>query len=234
MAPNQFAMTRDSSLTLLSPRAKTNFRERNFSTVRGGNHKPIMELSVSDMTGQKNELFGIRNYSIPRNEPLIPLEKRKIPLGKSDKSKNLSFAEQIINKKKWVPGPQYQQIDNWNNLLPKRTGMFGKKAKVTETMEVMKRGAKLPSPSQYNPEVWKKQAGVNRVLGNYKQKEDIITFAQESINTFGDNPLNKYEAMELNKIRKKPRYTVINKDIERFSKQVKDRTSPSSATYDVL
>jgi len=48
--------------------------------------------------------------------------------------------------------------------------------------------------------------------------------------------LNKYEPIELNKIKQKPRYTHINKTIERFDPKVsaKEKNSPSSATYDVM
>jgi len=56
-------------------------------------------MSVSEMVGSKREAFGIKNYSIPRPEPLVPLEKRKLPLGRTDKAKNLSFAEQVMKRK---------------------------------------------------------------------------------------------------------------------------------------
>lgn len=187
-------------------------------------------MSISDMIGQKNESFGVRNYSIPKCDAMPP----KIPLGKVQKGKNQTFIEQILEKKKRIPGPGYLKIDNWSTLLPKNAGMFPKQVKVTETAEIMKKNAKLPSPNSYNPQAWRTKAEVKRIIGNYKQKDEIVTFAQESINLYGETPLNKYDPMVLDKIKKKPRYTIINKDIERFSKTKPDRNSPSSATYETL
>jgi len=193
-------------------------------------------MSISDMIGQKNDRFDSNNYPLPKPLPIVPLEKRKLSLGKISKGKNITFAEQVILKKKWIPGPGYIKLDNWSTLLPKNAGLFSKQDKVTETAQIMKQSAKLPSPHSYNPEVWKKQSSVSKIPGTYKSKDNVPSFAQESINQYGDLPLNKYDAVDLNKIKKKPRYAMINKDLKRFddSLEKKEKNSPSSNSYNVL
>lgn len=58
-------------------------------------------MSVGDFVGTSKINLGLVNYITPSNEMLF----KKPTNGKILKSKNLSFAEQIMAKKKWVPGP---------------------------------------------------------------------------------------------------------------------------------
>ncbi len=50
-------------------------------------------------SGLKKTTFGFNFYNTPSNEMLL----KKVPLGKANKEKNLSFAEKIQKKKMWVP-----------------------------------------------------------------------------------------------------------------------------------
>ena len=70
------------------------------------------------MIGIKDNTLGIDSYTLPSNELML----KKPQFGKCSKGKNLTFAEEVMKRKQWVPGPQYINIDNWNNLLPKRAG----------------------------------------------------------------------------------------------------------------
>ena len=78
-------------------------------------------MSVSDFVGTSKKGLGVANYITPSNEMLL----KRVTHGKVSKSKNLTFAEAIMAKKKWVPGPQYIKVDDWNNHLPKNSGKFG-------------------------------------------------------------------------------------------------------------
>lgn len=59
-----------------------------------------------------------------------------------------------------------------------------------------------------------------------------ITFAAEAANIYGELPFNKYEVMDLNKLKSKPRYTRIYKEGERFKDKERDM-SPSPSSYDI-
>jgi hypothetical protein len=70
-------------------------------------------------------------------------------------------------------------------------------------------------------------------LGNYKNSAVKITFAEEAQFMFGSNPEpSKYDAMEMDKIKTKPRYTKINENLVRFKKAEKD-DKPSPLSYNV-
>lgn len=58
-------------------------------------------MSVSDFVGTSKKGQHIANYIAPSNE----MHLKRITHGKVSKSKNLTFAEAIMAKKKWVPGP---------------------------------------------------------------------------------------------------------------------------------
>ena len=74
--------------------------------------------------------------------------------------------------------------------------------------DAKKKGAG-PSPASYPKENYREK----RIPGNYKLKDDKISFAQEAVNTYGETPLVKYDPIELEKIKSKPRYTNIEKTI---------------------
>lgn len=140
-------------------------------------------------------------------------------------------------KKKWVPGPQYIKLDDWQTMLPKDSGKFKTKERTTIAGEIFHKSKKKetcsPSVHDYNPEVWKKRANYTRTVGNYNNKMETITFAAEAQNLYGDLPFNKYEVMDLNKLKNKPRYTRIYKELDRFKDKERDM-SPSPSSYDTV
>jgi hypothetical protein len=86
---------------------------------------------------------------------------KKPNLGKSNKEKSLSFAEGIMKKKAWIPGPaNYSKIDHWNTMLPKNTGKFSQKPRITIAGEIYEQGKvtekSVPSPAHYDPVAWRK------------------------------------------------------------------------------
>ena len=135
-------------------------------TTRNQQSKTIM--SVQEYVGTSRAQLGIPNYVTPSNEMLL----KKPSLGKVLKSKNISFAEAIIQKKKWVPGPQYLKVENWNSLLPKNNGKFKTQERMTVAGEIYHRAKKKetssPSVHDYNPAAWKHKAGIGRTVGFYK------------------------------------------------------------------
>jgi hypothetical protein len=128
-------------------------------------------MSVGDFVGTSKVQPGIPNYVAPSNEMLM----KKPSMGKFLKCKNTSWAEAMIQKKKWVPGPQYQKIQNWNTLIPKNSGKFKTQQRMTVAGEIYHRAKKKetssPSVHDYNPMSWKNKAGIGRTVGFYKQKD---------------------------------------------------------------
>lgn len=61
---------------------------------------------------------------------------KSIPLGLADKSKNPSFAERIMKKNSWVPGPIYNRDIDWKTHIPKNHGRFMKTARNTTTDDI--------------------------------------------------------------------------------------------------
>ena len=49
---------------------------------------------------------------------------------------------------------------------------------------------------------------------------------------YGPSPFNKYETIDLNKLKSKPRYTRIYNEGERFKDKERDM-SPSPSSYDI-
>ena len=61
---------------------------------------------------------------------------------------------------------------------------------------------------------------------------EVISFAAEAQNIYGPSPFNKYETIELNKLKSKPRYTKIYNEGDRFVTKERDM-SPSPSSYDI-
>ena len=89
-------------------------------------------MSVGEFTGTTKEIVGIPNYQGPSNEMLL----KKVTHGKILKGKFVTFAEEIMNKKKWVPGPIYVKQENWHTRLPKNLGKFKTQERVTVAGEI--------------------------------------------------------------------------------------------------
>jgi uncharacterized phage protein gp47/JayE len=86
---------------------------------------------------------------------------KRIPNGKANKEKSLTFAENIMKKRAWVPGPaNYSKIENWSTSLPKNSGKFSIKPRITIAGEIYVKSQKynVPSPSDYNSESWRHES----------------------------------------------------------------------------
>ena len=110
----------------------------------------LKQLSVKHIVDNSLNVseFGMPFYKSPSNEMLL----KRIQYGPSDKEKKLSFAEQVQNKKSWVPGPNYTLTQDWP-ILPAKSGHFNKLARVTSTEMIFKKAERLetssPGPGKY-------------------------------------------------------------------------------------
>ena len=126
----------------------------------------------------------------------------------------------------------YDKGEPFGSQLPKKFNKFSTQERRTYVGDIVHKAKKKetssPSPHDYDPHAKKPKP-----LGNYKQSSPKITFAQEVEFLFGSNPMpGKYEAMHLDKLKSKPRYTKIY-DTPRFEKDKGDK-GPSPLSYDVV
>ena len=70
-------------------------------------------------------------------------------LGKCPKSKNRNFAELEANLHKYVPGPKYNTMTDWNKDFPFNKGQFLKAPREVPEKVALKKERNTPSPSQY-------------------------------------------------------------------------------------
>ena len=142
-----------------------------------------------------------------------------------------------MKNKAWVPGAaQYQKINEWDKEKGANKNKFTKSERISLAGEIFKKHEHKekcsPGPNAYEPEVWKKKAEFKPARGQYHNKGDIIRFAEESQNMYGNIPLGQYETLEMDKIKKKPRYCKIDKLLVRFPDKGKNDL-PHPQTYDV-
>lgn len=92
-------------------------------------------MSIQETLGEAAYGRG-REYKAPNND-WIYKGLNNAPLGKVNKQKFLTFAENIMAKKKWVPGPgTNQKIDQWDKMLGKNNGKFLKSHRYTIAGEI--------------------------------------------------------------------------------------------------
>jgi len=166
-------------------------------------------MSIEDFVGTGKPDFGMEFYEATSNK----MRDKKPMFGKSDKSRICTFAEQIIKKKGWVPGPVYTKLYDWNGMKPKDHGKFTKSIRYTIAGEIEKRSntkeKSSPGSNAYNEKAYNKSSSYKRTIGSYKTKENIITFVSESQNIHGESPLIKYDPIDMYTIRNKPKYPTI-------------------------
>ena len=108
-------------------------------------------------------------YYTPSNEMR---DWKKPLLGKADKSKLVTFADAIIKKKAWVPGPCYTKLYEWNSMKPKDHGRFAKSTRYTIAGEIEKKSKvkekSSPGANAYDPMSYKASTNYKRTIGNYK------------------------------------------------------------------
>lgn len=207
-------------------------RRANASTLRPAMKKKLPDLSIEEVIGTSIPHAAHASYKTPSNEMLL----KKPLLGMASKKKLITFAEEIQNRKKLIPGsPHYAKIQDWNTIVgPNLKQKFNKEDRVTYADEIARRAKKKgagPSPASYKKENYADY----RIPGSYKTKDEKISFAAEAQNLLGETPLVKYDFMEMDKLKKKPRYTTFEKNLDRFGKNEKvkendkDKISPSPA-----
>jgi len=162
---------------------------------------------------------------------------KKPLLGKADKGKGASFAEQIMKKKAWVPGPQYQKLTEWSALRPTGCSKFTKSARYTIAGEIERRSKSKekssPGANQYdNTKAWRATTKFKKTLGNYKQTDVVVSCAAEAQNMYGETPFNKYDPVALEQIRPVPRRCKIG-GLARWRADEQD-SFPSPNEYNVV
>lgn len=184
-------------------------------------------MSISDYTGTKKAMIGMASYTTPGTK----MEKEKYQLGKIWKSKKLSYIEQIMKEDRCLKHV-YDQNVPFGSDLPKFLNKFTSSERRTIAGDIHHKAKKkeTSSPSVHDYDPYKNK---EKSLGNYKLNAKKITFAEEAQFLFGDNPMpGKYDAMDMDKMKSKPRYTKIY-DGQRFKKEEKN-DKPSPQTYDVI
>lgn len=136
-----------------------------------------------------------------------------------------------------IAGPQsYSKIKNWEKALPDRAGMFLRSERRTIAGEIQHKHKKpetcSPGIGKYNPEAWRAEK-VTRIKGHYGKTEERVTTIDDYVSIHGDVPLAKYETLPLDKQLTKPRYTVIETKLQRWSPGGSRDNSPSAASYEV-
>ena len=108
---------------------------------------------------------------------------KKIPLGLSDREKNLSFAEKVMKKKSWVPGPIYNREINWKTHIPQTHGRFMKTARNTITDDIYIRSKfkekSVVGPNHYKEDQqWPKKSSQKKPIGSYKFTDKRQSFVE--------------------------------------------------------
>ena len=91
---------------------------------------------------------------------------------KMGKEKSRDFITELIKKKSFIPGPDY---NTEGSMILKKKVSFTKLPRITEAQEIMKAAEKLPSPGQYDVSVKSKPLGI------FKQKSERTGFLDEAI-----------------------------------------------------
>ena len=194
-------------------------------------------IPMGDMVNshQKVQAFGIGLYSCPSNEMLM----KKVPFGPSKREKSLSYCENIMKKKAWVPGPtNYTAYNNdWSKMRHEKSGAFLKDKKITCTEEIFVKGKTKektsPGVGKYEIEKsWKNSSLKPAHKTTYKYKDKKISFTQENINMYGHLPAaNKYDAINLEKYKTSTHtFKISTTDMPRF-KKVEKTLAPSPSSY---
>ena len=80
-------------------------------------------VSAQDMINAQvgHSEFGIQEYSPPK----CMFPKLRVPGGKFDKQKNVSFTETVAKNKSLVPAPdKYVSVNDWKRAVPGNKGRF--------------------------------------------------------------------------------------------------------------
>ena len=137
-----------------------------------------------------------------------------------------------------MPSPdRYPKEIDWNSSLPKQTGKFLKKKRYTQADEIEIKSKfkekSVPGPSHYNNNQWKKNSQIERAIGNYNQQDLRVTFTEDfSTKLIQNPPPNKYESIQLDKIKDRTLSTNISKNhFPRFQIQKKKDDAPACTSY---
>lgn len=73
------------------------------ASVRPSRNNNKTDLSIMEVTGLSDMKYGMGFYKTPSNEMLL----KRVHNGQTSKKKLFTFADEILKKKKGIPGPQY-------------------------------------------------------------------------------------------------------------------------------
>lgn len=125
--------------------------------------------------------------------------------------------------------------DKWP-MLPPRAGTFKKAERMTVAGEIQhnakKPGKTVPGVATYRNDAWRAEK-VTKIKGFYGNTEERISCIDEYLATHAEIPLNKYNTLELDRIKEKPRYPIIEKNIQRWSPGGNNDKSPSPLSYKI-
>ena len=110
---------------------------------------------------------------------------------------------------KKCPNHVYDKSAPFGSDLPKNLNKFTKSERRTIAGDIYHAGKKkeTSSPSVHDYDPFKNK---EKSIGNYKLNAPKITFAEEVGFLFGQSPMpGKYDALPLDKLKAKPRYTRI-------------------------
>lgn len=168
-----------------------------------------------------------------------PFTGRKYAKLTAGRTKKESFIAEMCRRKAFIiNGPdKYSNIQNWENNLPKRNGMFFRTQRRTIADDIIHKSKKVetstPGIGKYNPEAWRAEKKV-KVKGFYDLKEERITEFDNYLAIHAPIPQNKYELIALDKIRPRATSTMIEEKLNRWSPgKGSDAHSPSSVQYEI-
>ena len=169
------------------------------STARNGLHMRDANLTIQDIVDNvlKKPAFGFEGY----NPKATVKDLLTVHTHVRAKAKRRMFCEEASRAKDKVPAPsKYQSAIDWNKDPESRNIKFYSDARKTIADEIIhksKNPAKTsPGPTGYSHyDGWK--STLPKPHGNFKLKEDRVTFVQSSKWTADQTPGYKYQAIDL-------------------------------------
>lgn len=149
----------------------------------------VQEVVNSSMRRTQNKsLWGIEGYKLPDTSliTLRPKTTKILPF------KQPHFIEQITKAKEYIPGPQYDVITNWKEIL-KEKNRFTKSPRITFTESIIQetklRGT--PAPGVYDHKSY--IGGLKSEKAKTDKTEKVCAFIEEAKYRGSSTPAHKYE-----------------------------------------
>lgn len=149
----------------------------------------VQEIINSSMRRTNNKsLWGIEGYKLP-DTSLITLRPKTT---KFINFKQPHYIEQITKAKEFIPGPHYDVIQNWKEIL-KDKGKFTKSPRTTFTESIIQETKLRGTPA---PGVYNHQSFIGMLKGekNKSDKTDkLCAFIEEAKYRGASTPAHKYD-----------------------------------------